>query len=106
MSWGFDVDQALSEAGYKYEFEYGYWGYDWNITKVYTRDGRVFTLHDSGCSCSGFGDHYQDVDGAIGDLCEVTRIPQSSDIAEDWELTYFDEKVETIQEKFRGLGLR
>lgn len=70
-----DLQTALDEAGYKFCFEIGEWDYSWDITRVYLRDGHVFNLEDSGCSCFGFGDQWSDVHAAISAMVEVTKVP-------------------------------
>jgi hypothetical protein len=104
--YGFDLDKALELAGYKFEFEYGDYDYSWTITKVYTRDGRVFDLTDSGCSCNGYGDHWYDVDTAIGEMTEVTRAPSAADVgAKRYRYTHGADE-ETTAIRYRDLGLR
>ena len=96
------VDQLI-ERGYTREFEYGEYGYEWDITEVWSKDGHIFELHASGCSCSSFGDYWSTVDDAIGDMHEVTSVPSFTDV---YAAKYFTESVETIQGKYRDLGLR
>jgi hypothetical protein len=98
----YDVMEKLVEAGYQYEFEYGDYDYSWTITQVYTRDGHVFNLEDSGCSCFGFGDNWNDVNDAIGAMTEVTRAPGIDDVG----VAVGDLNQDAVIEKYRALGLR
>lgn len=99
-----ELDDDLAKAGYKYEFEYGEYDYSWTITKVYTRDGKVFDLSDSGCSCNHYGSDWT-VDDAIGNMEEVTRVPSMADIKEKSGYGYSVE-AEAMVAKYRDLGLR
>lgn len=100
------IEELLDAEGYKEEFEYGYGGYDWHIYKVFSKDGRFFVLQDGGCSCSSYGDSWSDAQSAIGDMNEVTKLPTLEELASDYGTEYWDEKVETVQQRFRDLGLR
>lgn len=102
IGWGKDAYttvQALELEGYKFEFEYGEYGYEWQITKIFTKDRRVFSLTSGGCSCNYFDDTFIDSNDAIGDLREVTSVPHINDIID------VDGDPFGVQEKFRQLGL-
>lgn len=99
------VREALEGRGYKYEFNYGEWGWEWDMTEVYTKDGRVFSLNSSGCSCNSFDDSWDTVDEAIGDMKERTCVPTLEEATpKSW--ASWDLSGEALREKFRELGLR
>ena len=98
-----NVDQALAERGYEFKFEYGDYDYSWAITRVYSRDGRLFSLSASGCSCVGFDDMFDNVEEAIGDMHEVARLPALSELSPAY--SSYDQSAEAIQSRYRYLGL-
>lgn len=103
----FDLEKELDKAGYKFEFTYGEFGYEWSETRVYTKDRRVFTLSDAGCSCTYFGVSYQDIHTAIGDMYEVTKVPSLQELENQrGEWSHWDTPIEEIQHKYEDLGLR
>lgn len=93
------TDDWLNALGYSYEFRYGHYDYDWDETDVWSKDGRVFALFDSGCSCYSFGES-MDADTIEGELVEVQSIPSLSDLGD------YDETAESIQEDYRNLFRR
>lgn len=97
MSW---VEEVLHSRGYTFEFEYGINDYSWRKTEVFSRDGHVFDLSDSGCSCNYFGEDWSTVDDVEANLFEVFQLPTLS------ELDGYDDKADTIRESYRKLGLR
>jgi len=99
-----DVTKLLGERGYKFEFEYGRYGWEWDITRVYSRDGHVFSLSASGCSCNEFDDRFADADDAIGSMIENSRAPDMLELVASYD-SYTD-TAETIQARYRELGLR
>lgn len=103
----FDLDKSLEAAGYKFEFEYGDYDYDWHVTRVYTRDGKVFDLSDGGCSCNSWGESWDTSDEAIGDMQEVTRAPSVESIILDacCSSGHGDDR-EKVVNQYRELGLR
>ena len=112
MGWDYNYsggktpEEELAERGYEFQFEYGYWDYDWQIHKVYTKDGRVFELSDGGCSCTSFGENWNSIDEAIGQMVELSRLPSVESLSKTEYGTVYDDKGEITQEKFRDLGLR
>lgn len=103
----FNLEQELEKAGYNYEFCYGEFGYEWKETRVYTKDRRVFTLTDAGCSCTSFGEYYHDIHAAIGDMHEVTHIPSLQELErQKTEWYHWDATFEEVQQQYEDLGLR
>jgi len=101
-----DLEAELKSAGYEFQFDYGSYDYSWNETRVYTKDGRVFALEDSGCSCSSYGDYYQDVHEAIGDMVEVTSLPELDvEYSRDSSSHTFADN-DSLRAEFRKLGVR
>lgn len=98
--WPYNKNPLLLERGYELLFEYGNYDYSWTITEVYKKDERIFTLTDSGCSCTSFGDTWEGAEDAIGAMVETQTLPSLQ------ELGGYDEKAEAIQQKFREVGLR
>jgi len=76
----FNFEDELEKAGYLFAFEYGDYGFSWDITRVYTKGGRVFDLYDSGCSCNDFGDGWYDIDTVIGEMRQVTKLSDVEDL--------------------------
>lgn len=94
--------QDIIDAGYKLEFEYGEYDYSWDITFVFSKDGRVFNLSDSGCSCTSWGEGWDDVHQAIGDMYEVTKLPELISSDEGW---LHGMPLEDIRGAYRKLGI-
>lgn len=94
----------LEKAGYKFEFDYGYWDYDWSRVLVYSRDRRVFVLSDSGCSCNYLGDNWA-ADNVEGELRELSSVPPLDEINGYLASGHGDDAF-TVQDQFRALGLR
>lgn len=98
--WPYNKEAALQERGYTRLFEYGEYGYSWDITEVYKKDERFFSLNDGGCSCTSFGDSWSDVEDAIGHMVQLVTLPSLEDLGG------YNETAEAIQQKFREAGLR
>jgi hypothetical protein len=101
-----DTNTALEQAGYKAEFEYGsHGGYDWSLTWVYSRGGRVFTLSANGCSCNSFSDNWSSIDDAIGDMYEVPNVPSLVDLYKEVTESYYswDDEPESIHRQYQEL---
>ena len=101
----YDIDAELLEYGYKFEFDYGEYGYDWTETRVYTKSNRVFALSDSGCSCNYFGEWFSEVNEAIGSMVEVISLPPLVGYTSDSSSHDFTDK-DSLREAFRALGVR
>lgn len=99
-----DWRDQLEQAGYKFEFDYGYWDYDWSRTLVYTRDGRVIALSDSGCSCKYLGEDFT-ADNVESNLVQIFDLPGLTELA-DQHYGHSDGDAFSIQEQYRALGLR
>ena len=100
---GEDWEDQLEQSGYKFEFSYGYWDYDWSQTAVYSRDGRVFTLSDSGCSCYYWGENFTR-ESVEGELEQVFDLPGIQELR-DQHFGHGQDPFDT-QEEYRKLGLR
>lgn len=42
--------------GFEHLLTFGEFGYSWSEMRIYRKDGRLFYLSDSGCSCYGWND--------------------------------------------------
>lgn len=102
---GADLNQQLQERGYVFQFDYGCYDYSWDETRVYTSSGRVFSLTDSGCSCSSFGDYWKDIHDALGEMREVTSLPELNKYDLDSSSHSFPD-IDSLREKFMNLGVR
>lgn len=98
-----DWQQQLKQSGYRFEFSHGYYDYDWSQVAVYTRDGHVFELSASGCSCSYWGENFSR-ENVEGRLMEISRLPKIGDLR-DAHYGHGPDPYDT-QEKYRKLGLR
>lgn len=97
-----DVIRELEKLGYKFEFVYGTYDYDWHRVHVYTRDRRVFALAQNGCSCNYFGDRWTTAFDAEGDLTEVLELPA----LDSWWSDTIEPDIHTIRKKLYDLGVR
>lgn len=69
-----NVELEMSNRGYEEVAEFGDYDYSWSIVKIFKKDGRLFALEDSGCSCYGYGDSWDDPAGLEGNLYELTSL--------------------------------
>lgn len=92
--------------GYEVVTEFGEWDYSWSTMRVYKRDGRLFYITDSGCSCYGWDDSPK----SESDLIALPTLEAArnavKDFMGDYDARNYPETVLTAVEKFRELGLR
>lgn len=97
---------SLAEAGYEDVATFGdSGGYDWTEMHVYSKDGRLFALHASGCSCSSFEDDERYSSEA--DLTELPTLASARSYHKDvFGNDQYADDAATVTERFRELGLR
>lgn len=100
------VTDALSE--FTEVAEFGEYGYDWAIMKVYQLHFRLFALRASGCSCTDFDDSWDNPEEAITDMVELPTLEAAQRYYEEFRGEYYADvpKWLDVVERFRGLGLR
>jgi hypothetical protein len=94
--------------GYETVLVLGDWDYSWSELRVYTKDGRIFYLTDSGCSCNGWNDPWH---LSESDMREIPTLEAAGKVVREFIDTghYITDKIDTYLnavEKLRGLGLR
>lgn len=94
--WEYEVETVLDGLGYEFKFQIGEYDYDWKITKVFVRDGHVFELVDSGCSCNGYGSEWDDASDVLNAMEEVTKLPPINPLVDN----------DKLREQYRALGIR
>lgn len=103
----FDLDGPTSDIqGYEVVGSFGDWDYSWSEMRIYKRDGRLFYVTDSGCSCNSWDDSPK----TEADLIELPTLAAARNAAQEFMGSYDSERypndVLNAVEKFRELGLR
>jgi hypothetical protein len=101
-----NISELLTAEGYvDLGIELGTYDYSWDEAHFYAKDGRVFVLADSGCSCYGFGDDWGtydydisatvwDIHKIVGALEEITTLARARDFNGENYLT--DDHIRTL----------
>lgn len=105
----YEVDETVIPSdipGYEVILQLGEWDYEWAEMRVYKRDGRLFYVTDSGCSCNS----WEDWTKSEADLIELPTLEAARNAVKSF-LGYgdFSGQIDTYLnaiEKFRALGLR
>lgn len=101
-----NIDQALADAHYVEEFVIDdNEGYEWSEAHIYSKDGHVFYLSGSGCSCNYWGEYYYDVNEAIGGMVEISSLNAARDLIGGY-ISINNSEYDGFVEAFRKLGLR